>query len=403
MIEVEIAVKDLITGSQGAGIEAEPFYGNLLARIPRRIIREGDTSPFANVDTAAVAIYGSRVWLIINEKFFKALSRRQRVAVVKHEAQHLAHRHLTRPDKDKYKTPAENQLLNIAMDAVINQYNSGLPHGVVEGFGPVYPICYTQIEGAQPHDRYEEYYRLLKKQVEKNNSGGKGSNANGTIGGTIDDHSFFGEAVDGSNVEIADGLLKEAIRDAANKVNYGSLPHHIQKIINDLNGQSKLNWRVILRRWIKQSQRRNRDKNIFRESPFIEGVFPYFKNEPRPEYDVYVDASGSVSDDEITAFFNEVLAIQKGLKATVRVHQFDTTIHRTDVLEHAVPEIERAACGGTSFAPVVEHAKANNLRNIIIMTDGYAPVVDTKGLRVLWVYTPDHQKHPGRGIILDDV
>ena len=159
-----------------------------------------------------------------------------------------------------------------------------------------------------------------------------------------------------------------------------------------------------MRNWATEAYNREKFYSPLREHRVLNDCYPATGFKKLPKFSVYVDASGSISDEEFNVFMTELVGINKTLRAALSVSQFDTVVHRTDEVKHArdIPAIERNCAGGTSFEDILVHARKNKVRNIIIMTDGYAPEIDTRGFNVLWAYTPDHEKHKGRGVVIED-
>jgi predicted metal-dependent peptidase len=417
---VEQAVGDLISGIKKEDsfevlMQAEPFYGRLIAAFKKIEVSEKDKGKNKwFVPTAAVAVDGQQVALIVNTDFLRQLSRVQRAAVIKHEAQHIAHRHLFRFKESGY----ENQpRFNIAADSVINQFNpqiQTLKGMKLEGWEqPFDPCDWKNIPDAKADSTWQTYYERLAKEDEKNGEGeGEGQSGGGMgngptntpYGDVIDDHSFMNQAqnseADSANQELVEENVKNLIRSVARQTEAGNRPGEIQQILDELNRQSEIPWRTLLRSWMKQSVRQIRALSMMRESISVEGVFPGHKRVPVPEFHVYADMSGSVADDQAVAFFGEVICIQTALKATIHLHQFDTIVHKSEVIDKKVPNIERNGYGGTNFQCCADHARENKIKNIIIMTDGYAPEIDTVGLNVLWAMTENHQDHAGKQVII---
>ncbi len=374
--EVELAIRDLVISQD------EPFYGQLLAKFQHKRVTKSDEDGAKFIPTAAVAMVKNDIVLFINEEFFKGLEPLERVAVLKHECQHIAHRHLTRGAADQ---GFKQERANIAMDAAINQMNDNLPPDLVD---------FKKIKGAIPMDSWEHYYALIPDTDQ--------DKLQELFGKMVGDHSMWGDVDDETNPEMVDELVKSRIREAAEQVGIGNLPEEVHGILAEINAEAKIDWRTVLRSWMQEAINRYRDYLPFRESRVVTGIFPGMHYKPAPEFDIYVDASGSIGDQDFNDFATEVLEINKTLHATVNLHQFDTMIHKSEKIERQVPTLERVAHGGTNFSCILKHAWDNRIRNIIIMTDGYAEEVDQTGYNILWVYTKEHHKHPGKFVILED-
>jgi predicted metal-dependent peptidase len=448
----ELALRDLLCAPKNSS-GGEIFYGQLLSQFKRIDVYNSDAGKNKwFVPTAAVAIEANQVVLIINHDFFEGecdcatpdftdfphdlpeemrgmrfcnacgllevgLTPGNRKAILKHECQHIAHRHLTRRDGADY----EPRKANIAMDSCINEFNDDLPKGCID---------FRQIDGAVPDQNWETRYELLKQEEENGQGSGQCGSCDGSgqqddgqggsqdcpdcdgtgqggsskWGQSFDDHRFFGETDGETNIDIADELLKDQIKKAAEQVGIGNVPAGIREEIANFNNEAKVNWRKVLRNWMQESIHRDRRLDARSESRCVPGIFPGQAYLKTPEFDVYVDASGSIGSEEFNQFMAEVLDINASLKASVNLHQWDTQVHHSEKLEpgHA-PELIRAACGGTDCGCVIEHAWENKNKNIIIMTDGFFSPVDTTGLNVLWVYTPYYEDQGGKGIVLDDL
>lgn len=401
---IDQAISDLISGVKAPLPstkwlkEPEIFYGRLLANFKRIEVTEAqkETSRYY-VPRAAVTLEHNHPVLIINMDWFKNYDRVARFAVVKHEAQHIAHRHLIRWKRSRYAQENHDRG-NIAMDAVINQFNKEI-HGMKDkNTGEVFSaVDFQKIPKAKADGTWMYYYELIKQDEENGGNGGGGA-----YGDVFDDHSMWDKFADTNNDILADENLKNTIQRTARTTQHGNLPGEVQAILDEIAAESKIPWHILLRNWMKQSVKRYRDKSILKESMCVEGIFPGTKFIPVPEYHIYADMSGSVDDTQASKFFNEVMSIQKKMKAKVWLHQFDTEIHRTDVIDRQLPKITRHGYGGTNFDCIATHAKKNKAKNIVIFTDGYAPETDFTGINVLWAYTQQHAEHPGQKKIVID-
>ena len=414
---LEASIADLINGvysNDGTMVyEPEPFYGRLIATLRRRFClnEDKDKTPWFT-PTCAVALIQNDITLIINEDFFNTLERFGRRAVLKHEAQHVTHRHLFRFKRNNYKNMMRG---NIAMDASINQYNAPIYDMKNPDYDPTVTdpndprshkkfqsVHWNKIPEAKENMTWEMYYALLEKDFPESDPNSGDAQAYSKYGQSIDDHSFFGKDDGESSPEAAEGQLNETIQRIARQCYAGNNPKEIQDILDEIYKESKISWRTLLRNWFSQSIAYERKQSILRESISVEGVFPGFKREPKPEFHIYADMSGSIANDQAEAFFNECMSIQKGLKAVINIHQFDTRIHKSERLEKKPPKIVRAACGGTNFDCIVEHARENKIKHLVVMTDGYCPESDWTGLNVLFAYTENHQEHQGRKKVVID-
>ena len=164
-LELDRCVTDLLL--------KEPFFGHLLASVVRRV--STDLTP-----TAAVSISGGHVRLTVNPFFFvKVLrSRRERVAVVKHEALHLLFKHVVRRDQDKRRHP---MLWNVAADLVVNQVIKPWP--LPESGLTLATFPDLDLKADQTADHYYEKLRSLAREMQDAADGSPEADACPNCGG----------------------------------------------------------------------------------------------------------------------------------------------------------------------------------------------------------------------------
>ena len=119
---------------------------------------------------------------------------------------------------------------------------------------------------------------------------------------------------------------------------------------------------------------------------------------------VAIDTSGSVSNDELVEFFNEIRHIHKtGTEITVL--QCDTQINSIEKY-NPKKDIKVQGRGGTEFDPVLEYYNKNNKKFtcLVYLTDGECYTTVTPRGRMLWVISSRaciNQQLPGPQIQLN--
>ena len=98
-----------------------------------------------------------------------------------------------------------------------------------------------------------------------------------------------------------------------------------------------------------------------------------------------IDTSGSVSDEEVKEFMNEMYHIHKS-GTEVTVIQCDTTIRSIEPYKGDL-KINIHGRGGTSFDPVLEYLNENikKYSSLIYFTDGECSTSVNPKARTLWV------------------
>jgi predicted metal-dependent peptidase len=109
------------------------------------------------------------------------------------------------------------------------------------------------------------------------------------------------------------------------------------------------------------------------------------KFKPKKHILVAIDTSGSVSNDELVEFFNEIRHIHKtGTEITVL--QCDTQINSIEKY-NPKKDVKVQGRGGTEFNPVLEYYNKNTKKFtcLVYLTDGECYTDITPRGKMLWV------------------
>ena len=413
----------------------EPFYGLFLITLNKVWNNK--------IDTAGVSKNGINAQLAINPIFWENLSSEYRVGILKHELLHIAFHHLSL--RDKYK---DHTLFNIAADLEINQFidRAYLPGGNYpdkQTYEADLKIFMDEVERkitageCTPEEGRAEmlklpmralfledfkelnlntkagtdyYYKELLK-AQKRKPGDKGhcpflsdltdgnGDGNGKGGGGNSDprephhaHTTWKEFEDMSQAEkkLIEKQIDYQLKSVAEQVkkSRGYIPGEIKGYIDGLFNETppKFDWKGYLRRFIGGSVKTYTKKSRTKPSIRFEGQ-PGIRIKPKNNVLVAIDTSGSVSNNELVEFFNEIHHMHKtGVEITVI--QCDTQI--SSIKEYKKPEdgkIEITGRGGTSFQPVIDYYNENQRKFscLVYFTDGEACNPDPKPRgRMLW-------------------
>ena len=375
----------------------EPFYAHFLSGIVRKVTDE--------VPTAAVGLNETKVTLYVNEKFFlKELSTfSSRVAVIKHETLHLLFKHLFRLDLKKY----DPKLFNISADLVVNQFIGKwkLPENAVT------LSSFPELKLAKD-ESVEWYYKKildLKKKVDKNKSeksDTKNNNSNNSFPdqsaraleeilntGTHSDHSKWGFSEDSLKSEHAETELDRLIVQTKERLSsdqYNLLPIEIKNLINLIieKRNPKINWKRALKIF-SSSSRRTKVKFTTKRISKRYGTRPGLKIQRNQKIAVAIDTSGSISEDELVIFFNEIHSMWR-YGAEIEVIECDNKVRETYNYNGNFPKFINGR-GWTDFNPVFEYINKdrNNMYDgCIYLTDGEARQPETRPkCKVFWVIT----------------
>tara|TARA_R110002167_G_scaffold3263_3_gene15766 strand:- start:297 stop:1232 length:936 start_codon:yes stop_codon:yes gene_type:complete len=294
---------------------------------------------------------------------------------------------------------------NVAADLAINSHLVGeLPEmACMPGVGPFADL---------PKGESAEWYlaNLPQKDETEGGEGGESSESGGEPGepgegepGSFDDHSGWSEDGDSPAQEAANQMakqrLKEAIKEAASEAagaakGWGTVSAAVKKdIIKRL--ETKVDWKKVLRYFIKTSQRASRSSSVKRINRRYAYIHPGKKVQRQAKIAVAIDQSGSVSDEMLSTFFGELNKLAK--LATFTVVPFDTQVDPSMVYEWKKGQsklAERVMCGGTCFEAPTKWANENNVDGLIILTDMEAPKPKRCKAQRLWLTDDRGARNP---------
>jgi predicted metal-dependent peptidase len=371
----------------------EPFF----AALSRRIDKISSTA----VPTAGVRVNpdSGQFEMLYNPEFMGSLSDRHLQGILMHEFYHLIFEHVTG------RLPADGlkRIDNIAMDLSINCHISDyLPSeanpGPVVGEGEPMKACIPgegMFKDLPPFKTYEWYLEALKKMKEEQEDEGGGDPFGGMD--SMDDHEGFGEA-DGTTQEIAKERLKEAIKKAAEEAekgnNWGSVSHSMRQDIMDRIA-TKIDWRKVLRYFVKTSQRSDKRSTPRRLNKRFPKVHPGKRVRRHARIAVSIDQSGSVDDTMLTAFFSELNKLAEIAEFTVI--PFDTEVAEDKIYiwkKGQTRKTERVLTGGTCFNAPTKYVNDKGFDGHIILTDLMAPKPVASKCQRMWMTTKQYAARP---------
>ena len=352
--------------------------------------------------------------MVYNSSFFEGLTDPQRTGVLVHEFYHLVFEHVlgrlpdelagVMQDKPSQAQASLFKLWNIGADLSINCLigKSNLPENCCfPGEGPFAEMPQGQTA--------EWYYDELKKMAEENDQGGGGGEGDGEgegsggfnpdDAGQFDDHGGWG-AGDCSDAvrEIAKERLKEATKDAVNEAQtkgWGTVGSSCRRDIMD-RLSTKVDWRKVLRWFVKCSQRSNKRSTPRRLNKRYPYVHPGRKVERLANVAISIDQSGSVSDAMLEAFYAELNNLA-GL-ATFTVIPFDTQVAEDKIYTWKKGEKrkrERVLYGGTCFNAPTEYVnKKGGFDGHIVLTDMCAPKPKPSKCSRMWMTDKTNGRNP---------
>jgi predicted metal-dependent peptidase len=197
-------------------------------------------------------------------------------------------------------------------------------------------------------------------------------------GGT-DEHKF-GEVteMDAEQLKKMEGEIDKALRQGGMLA--GRMGATVPRVIGDML-EPKVDWREVLREFV-QSAMRGKDEYTWRKmsKPYMANdmYIPSMHSETMGELVVAIDTSGSIDNEQISAFASELASICEVCSPEkVRVLWWDTKVHGEQVFAGNYQDIGKMlkplGGGGTHVGCVSDYMIKNsvNAEVLVIFTDGY--------------------------------
>lgn len=360
MDPLEKAVINLVSSKQGY------FYAALILQMKRVAMKMERGAMGVGFKDGQITIYYDPEWL-------SKMTTPQVMYCVEHECLHLVLDHLER------MANRDPLLWNLAADCGVNGYLLDNPGVCQKPYDIIVPG-----EGAfkdLPKGKHAEwYYDQIMDKVDKYevtlNKDGTITVKNKKTGEstTYDPNSHeewesAGKGDQSLHKELIKSMIREAYREAKSR---GTVPGgEISKLIEELLGSSRVNWKSMLRRQVAASiLSRDRKSSWKRPSRRHGNDVPGHTRIRQPQIAFAIDTSGSMSDEEIVDCLKELQAIKQIYNATITVIECDAEIHKVyDLSKFTKVQTDVKGRGGTAFTPVFEYLKDKKCDVLIYATD----------------------------------
>lgn len=365
-----------LTEAISAMLVQQPFFAVLMMDLLE--VKETDSIPTACTNGTEV---------MVNPKFFKKLDVQERIFVLAHEITHVILQHPSRmklyhelgygPDLKTFS----NSRFNKAADYVINAYLNELKIGKQ----PVDTLLNPQFTSA---DLVDEVYLKMPDDEDDQNQG-------------WDTH------MPGDPNSPDKATIQRAVASAAGAQKMsGKLPGGLQRLIDGIL-EPQITWSEHLKSsivstigtseqtWAKPNRRR------LAAPPHI--YWPGKCGTQTGALALTIDTSGSIGDHELKTFLSEVHGILSDVQPEkIHVMYIDATLFNDEVIEiddvNDVLELAKKAGGGggTDMTVTFDEIEKRGLdvEYAIILTDGYTPFGDDRGIPTIWCVTTDGIEAP---------
>jgi predicted metal-dependent peptidase len=364
----------------------EPFFAAISRRVNKR-------ASFG-ISTAGVIVNRetAQFEMLYNPDFMDSMTDPERRAILIHEFYHIIFKHVT----DRLPEGGMTKAWNIAADLAINSHIANLPKGgCIPGE--------DQFIDLPPGKAAEWYLPFVERMMQDQSKDSPGEGSEGEQGqrgksasegdsdlDTLDDHSGWGdvpqEIKDIANERLKD-IVQQATDEASQSGSWGSVSSETRKeLIASL--KTKVDWRKVLRFFVKASQRANKSSTIRRINRRYPYIHPGRKSDRVANIAISVDQSGSVDNAMLALFFAELNKLSE--VASFTVVPFDTKVDEKKVYEWRKGEsrpVERVLSGGTCFDAPTKYVNARKFDGHIVLTDMCAPKPIPSKCQRLWMTT----------------
>lgn len=360
----------------------QPFYGYIAASVS--IV---ETDQFPTIKMASIP----ELIIYYNPSWFDGLSTQHKMGTVLHELLHVILLH-------QYRRGGRELILwSTACDMAVNE---------------ILPAQYI-IEEAATVERIE---KKLKLSLERN------KNAEYYYDIISDMEEFISFiAIEGDNILISEGgkqlKVQKLSEDTASSSeisalknnlaqNYseieaeGEIPTGLEDGISEAYKDIKIDWRVILKRFLTGRGKMITRKSYKRQSRRYDDL-PGTKRSVGVNALIAIDESGSISDTLVKEFYHELSEISKITGTSMVVTRFDTSCSEPVPLNTFMIDNKRAKRGGTDFRPVFQLADERKIPLVIIFTDGDGEAPENVNQNTLWVLTKNSKKPARYGSVIN--
>jgi predicted metal-dependent peptidase len=299
-------------------------------------------------DTSIPTACTDGLTLKVNTDWFVSLTDGARVGLLAHEAWHVAFQHMIRG------LGLDLIRFNKAADYVINNML------ISQGFElPPKGLWDTQYNNMST----EQVYALLPI-----------SYPNDSYDCDVvfsDDSAPADEDVASIEEKITQIILKAATQSKIEKDKAGTIPAEIEDLIESLRNPV-LPWNIILQNYMSEYAKEDYSYRLPNRKYFPEFYLPSMYSESIVNIAVAVDSSGSVRQNEFTAFLSEIedfrITLQPKLTTIIA---FDTKIVFEEQLTESdsIDKVKFIGRGGTNLTPVFNHFESKPPTVLIVFSD----------------------------------
>lgn len=372
-----------------------PFFGSVVTNVDYK----------ESKDIIAAATDGKIIYY--NPDFLNGLNISEQIFIFAHEVCHIAFNHILRSENK------DNDLWNIATDAVINQFLKRDGLTMVQGGVDIKEAINYDVEtlyekllqnkqslesdkskqdvGQDSHELWEQAVKKYKEENVNEKKDKTGLEKKQEELEKTGEKDAFKKNLEEKKKQL-EGLKEEILKQS---LQAGTLANGDVRSISDI-GTSKpiIDWRYALREAIKYDVDWSY-KNAIIEDDIIKANL---EEQPIPETEIVLDTSDSINNKLLRGFLRECKNILK--QSRLKVGCFDTKFYGFHEIK-TLSDIDNMILeggGGTNFEVAV-NAFTRRVENKIIFTDGYASMPNTS-IDVIWIVFGNKKINPKSGKVI---
>lgn len=359
----DAAARERIVTARIGLLLKSPFFGNLATRL--RMINADSW-----VETAATDGFN----LYYNSRFIAELTTKEVEFLIGHEVLHIVYDHLGRRDD---RIP---MLWNVACDYAVNADLKAHKVGEFISSG-LYDPKYQGMTSEDIYDdlkenaEYIDIDSLVDQMIDEHLDGADGSDASD---GSGDKDEKGRPKMSGEDREQARREIKQAILNAAQQAGADNIPGNVARMIKEMT-DPVMPWRELIQTNLTSAIKS--DYSWMRPSRrgwHHDAVMPGMTPGEEIDVVVFIDLSGSISNDQAKAFISEVAGMMDAFDGfRIRIACFDTEVYNMQEFTSEnlddIGDYELVGGGGTDFDCIFTYLKEQGIvpERLIVFTDMY--------------------------------
>jgi predicted metal-dependent peptidase len=360
----------------------QPFYGYTASKVSFRETEQTATMKMASIPD--LIIY-------YNPQWFDNLTDQYKMGAVLHELLHVILLHQFR------RGNRQIILWSVACDMAVNEL---LPSKYIFPDSVTVKKISDKIKRKIENDKTAEYYYEIITDVDD-------AAAFAYVEGetillfegkeALKVQKLSEESASPMEINALKSSLAQTFSDAKSE---GEIPSGLEDKMDEVYEDIRIDWRVILKRFLTGRGKMITRKSYKRQSRRYEEL-PGTKRSIGVYALIAIDESGSISDTMVKEFYHELTEINKITGTSMLVTRFDTKCSEPVPLGTFVADSKREKRGGTDFRPIFQLADERKIPLVIIFTDGDGEAPVSANQNTLWILTKNSKKPASFGYFLN--